>query len=394
MIWLDFILTAAALPMLLITGYLAILAVFSWSLTPPCVSKTYWRFEIVVPAHNEEQGIAQTVQSLLAMDYPTDLRRVLVVADNCTDSTAQRAAQAGASVLVRNDSSHKGKGYALAHAFKHSSSNRWADAVVIVDADSVVSANLLHAFSARLEQGALAIQAEYGVLNSRDSWRTRLMTIALALFHGVRSLGRERMQVSCGLRGNGMCFASKLLESVPYDAFSLVEDVEYGIRIAQAGYRVFYAHEAQVLGEMVSSGKAAQSQRHRWEEGRRQMVRQYAASLLANALARRNKVLFDLAADLLVPPLTMIVSLAALGTAASIALSSVIAHSWSLWTWSPTILFLGLYLVRGWWLSKTGLGGLLDLLFAPAFVMWKFTLRFRRNQKENEWVRTTREKKP
>ncbi|HNO40215.1 MAG TPA: glycosyltransferase family 2 protein, partial [Marmoricola sp.] len=108
-------------------------------------------------------------------------------------------------------------GYALAHAFEWSLADGFADACCVVDADTLVSKNLLSAYAARLATGATAMQAHYGVSNPNASWRTRLMRIALAMFHQVRSTARERLQVSCGLRGNGMCFSSKLLKAVPHE---------------------------------------------------------------------------------------------------------------------------------------------------------------------------------
>ena len=81
-----------------------------------------------------------------------------------------------------------------------------------------------------------------------------MMTIALATFHGVRSLARERLGLSCGLRGNGMGFSKAVLRANPYSAFSIVEDLEYGLQLGYAGFRVQYVHEASVLGQMVVDG--------------------------------------------------------------------------------------------------------------------------------------------
>jgi cellulose synthase/poly-beta-1,6-N-acetylglucosamine synthase-like glycosyltransferase len=247
-----------ALPVLAWTTYLAALAALSWENRPPApVSAPRTRFEVIVPAHDEELGIAATVENLLAVDYPAELRRVVVVADNCSDTTAARAAAAGATVLERHDTEKRGKGYALAHAFERALLEGRVDAVVVVDADTTVTPNLLRAFDARLQAGALAIQAEYAVANREASWRTRLMHIGFTLFHDVRSRARERLGVSAGLRGNGMAFAVRLLREVPHDAFSVVEDVEYGIRLGRAGHRVHYAGDARVFGEMVSSERAS-----------------------------------------------------------------------------------------------------------------------------------------
>ena len=168
------------------------------------------RFAVVVPAHNEQDGIAATVENLLAVDYPKELFSVVVVADNCSDETAARAEKAGARVFVRHDDKLRGKGYALAHAFERLAAE--VDAIVVVDADTVVSPNLLLAFAARIQAGAKAVQADYAVRNPNAAWRTRLMAIAFGAFHVLRSLARERMGLSAGLRGNGMCFTTALLK--------------------------------------------------------------------------------------------------------------------------------------------------------------------------------------
>lgn len=387
-----------SLPVLTWGGYLGFLAVLSFPpKRPQAPQPPTFKFDFVVPAHNESMGIGATVKSLSTVAYPKDLFRVIVVADNCSDDTAAKAGEAGALVLERQNKDLRGKGYALAHAFEHVLKEGVSDAVVVVDADTLVSPNLLDAFAARLAAGNVAVQAHYGVQNPNASWRTRLMRIALSMFHQVRSIGRERLKVSAGLRGNGMCFRTSLLKEVPHDAYSLVEDLEYGIRLGRRGFRVAYAWEADVLGEMVSGGKASVSQRNRWEDGRAQMLKQHGWPLLRDALAQRSGLLFDLAMDVLVPPLSRVVLAAVAGAVAASALmlftgGGVLASvSFGLALWG-----LALYVFAGWLHSGTGLRGLLDLALAPAYVAWKVVLVFQRpkGQKKDEWVRTTREGEP
>src|SRR5208337_2444609 len=207
---------------------------------------------VFVPAHDEEAVIARTVANLRRLDWPADRFRVTVIADNCSDATARIATAAGGRVYERHNLEKRGKGYALAYAFERSAAEAWADAVVVIDADAEASANLLEAFAVRIENGACAVQAHYGVLNPMASWRTRLITIAKAAFHIVRSRARERLGVSCGIRGNGWCVTHELLNRIPYRAFSLTEDVEYGIELGLAGYRVQYADEAHSDADKVS----------------------------------------------------------------------------------------------------------------------------------------------
>ena len=385
---LSCVLALLVLPALLYLGVLTLLSVPTRAPVPSKLS----RFVVVVPAHNEEAQIATTVQSLKAVDYPPELFEVLVVADNCTDATAAIAQAAGARVLERKNDKLRGKGYALEHAFDSILADTAVDAAVVVDADTVVSRSLLKAFSARLELGYLAVQAEYGVRNPDASWRTRLMAVALGMFHRLRSLGRERLQVSAGLRGNGMCFATRLLREHPHKAFGLVEDVEYGIAIGLQGVRIAYADEAQVYGEMVSSAAASQTQRQRWEGGRMQLVREKLPRLVGRAIAERNLMLFDLAMDLAIPPLSYL--------GLSVALGALLeAIVWFFHApqvgggvfWLINAVCLLAYVFRGAQLSRLGFKAALALLYAPIYVIWKIVLMLKPGGKNQAWIRTRRE---
>jgi cellulose synthase/poly-beta-1,6-N-acetylglucosamine synthase-like glycosyltransferase len=391
MIVLDLLVALLGLPVLACTGYLFLLTVSSSRLPVPGGPRPTTRFRLLIPAHNEAAGIAATVQNLLSLDYPRELFDVQVIADNCTDDTAAKAADAGALVLVRNDETLRGKGYALHYAFERLPAN--ADAAVVVDADTVVSPNLLTAFAARLESGALAVQADYAVSNPQASWRTRLMAIAFGAFHIVRSRGRERLGVSCGLRGNGMCFSARVLREVPHEAYSIVEDVEYGIRLAEAGHRVVYADEAHVYGEMVSGAKAARSQRSRWEGGRAALSKKYARRLLSQGL-RGNRVLLDLAADVLVPPLSKIAVATVAGAFVAFTAAFVFGgFGVSRVVFGASFAMLVAYVGRGWAVSGTGVRGLIDLALAPVYVIWKMTVSHRAaTAPQAEWIRTRRER--
>lgn len=385
------LLTLAALVPLGWAAYLAVLAALSARVPVPARAAGTPRFDVIVPAHDEAAGIARTVHSLLALDWPADAFRVLVVADNCTDTTAEVARAAGATVLERVQPDLRGKGHALALAFEQSRKDGRADAVVVIDADTLADRGLLRAFAARLGRGEQAVQAGYGVQNPEASWRTRLMRIALALFHVLRSRARERLGVSCGLRGNGMCFTHALLARVPYDAFSVVEDLEFGLRLGEAGVRVAAADEVEVLGEMVSREANSRSQRRRWEQGRRAFARARGLPLLVRGLKQRSGLLVDLALDLLVPPLATVAAVVAVGLAASGAAAALGAGRAPLVPWTLAAAGVAAYVFRGWLISATGLAGLRDLLWAPVYVAWKLTLALRPGGRSAGWVRTARE---
>jgi cellulose synthase/poly-beta-1,6-N-acetylglucosamine synthase-like glycosyltransferase len=389
---IHILLLLLALPAGFAAVYLALATLLSARAPPPPRSTGKTKFDILVPAHNEAAVIARTVSSLAAIDWPKDHYRILTIADNCTDDTAAQARAAGAICLERRNPKERGKGYALDFGFAASRADGFASAVVVIDADAQVSANILEAFAARLERGEQAVQVHYGVLNPMASWRTRLITIAKASFHIVRSRARERIGVSCGIRGNGWCVTHQLLRAVPYRAFSLTEDLEYGIDLGLAGYRVAYADEAHSDAEMVSGEQVARNQRQRWERGRFQLVRSKTLPLLAASVRKGSLVCLDLAADLLVLPLSYIALnialLLGLGLAAAIWFGA--SAAWA-WLGVACALSVAVYVLRGWLLSGIGARGLLDLCRAPGFLVWKLLLMLR-HRSSAEWVRTERER--
>jgi len=391
MTFADLALLLLALPAAASCAYLASLTLLSAPLPRPPPSSRQLRFAIVVPAHDEATVIARTVASLHKLDWPAALFRITVVADNCTDQTAALARAAGAQVLERHDTERRGKGYALDFAFAQIVAEGWAQAIAVVDADTEVSANLLESFAARIERGAHALQAHYGILNPWSSWRTQLMTIAMAAFHIVRSRARERLGLSCGIRGNGWCLTTEQLGRVPYRAYSLAEDLEYGIALGLAGCRVAYADEAHVSGEMVSSAQIAGRQRQRWEGGRFALIGTQTGPLLHAALARRSAVCLDLALDLLLLPLSYVSMNIAVLAGAAVLLAAHAAYA-ALWLGiaAACVLVLVLHVLRGWQLSGLGRRGLWALARVPGFLVWKLVLLLRR--RPQAWIRTEREK--
>jgi len=392
MTWADIGLSLLSLPFLAAACYLAALALLAKRGSPWPPAREL-RFDVVVPAHDEESGVAGTVASLLAMDYPRDLFRVVVVADNCSDRTAERAQAAGGRVLERRDAERRGKGHALAFAFEHLAAEGFAEAFVVVDADSLVSSNLLGAMAARIAAGAEALQARHGVRNRDASWRTRLLHLAFTLLHDVRASARERLRLSCGLRGNGMAFTAALLRRVPHAAVSVVEDLEYATLLGLAGVRVHDVAEAAVRSEMPVSREASRSQRSRWEGGRLALARSVAPLLLGRALRERSALLLDLGLDLLVPPLGTLAMAVALGLGLGlIGLASGLATAWAMTPWAVATLALGIYVFVGWRAAGFGWRELADLRFVPGFLLWKLVVGVRAGWRRPEaWVRTPRE---
>jgi len=341
------------------------------------------RLAIVAPAHNEAAGIQRCVRSLLGCEPAGDNFAVVVVADNCTDNTAALAQEAGARVLVRCNTEQRGKGYALDFAF-HSLLAKGYDAFIVVDADTLVDPNLTVEFRRLFAAGADAIQCRYTVNNAEASLRTRLMSIALFAFNILRPRGRDRWGLSAGLLGNGFGLTRQTLLAIPYTAVSVVEDLEYHLRLVRAGRRVRFADAVTVKADMPAGGRGAKTQRARWEGGRLRMAAQAAPSLLKEILGGRIRLIEPLL-ELLLLPLAFHVVILLATLALPFAATRVYA-----------VVGLGvvaLHIVAAILVGGGGAKGFAALAAAPFYVVWKLMLipaTLRTARKDAEWVRTER----
>ena len=386
--WASLVVTVLAAGPL---GYLLLLTLLSFSKRPPGSASRELSLVAVIPAHNEAAGIAATVASLLAADYPADKRRVLVIADNCTDDTASHALAAGAAVYQRTDPLLRGKGHALGVAFDHVLADPSVQGVLVIDADTLVAANLWRAMAARLSAGQGAVQAANRVRNRDVNWRTRLLAIALAMINGVRCMGREQLSLSAGLKGNGMAFSREVLLAHPHRAVGIVEDVEQAVALGLGGVRVAYAAETWIASESPVTAQSAVSQRRRWEGGRAQLLVTLLPRVVRAAIARRSLVLVDLALELVIPPLSYLAALLCLGSLLE-GVHFMVAgtFSFAIWTWGFGACALLAHVGRGLMLSGTGWRGLQALLLAPGYVAWKLVIARPWARQSNTWVRTTR----
>jgi hypothetical protein len=255
----------------------------------PTVPKT--RFAVVVPAHDEAAHIGKTLESLAGLDYPADLRRVTVVADNCTDRTASMVRSSGIRCLERTDPKLRGKGHALEYAFATVLAEG-VDAVVVVDADTRVAPNLLRAMDARLREGQRAVQSLYGVSNPEDGPLPALLAVGNAMENDLFR-GKEALGLPVLLRGNGMCLSAGLLREHPWQAHSVVEDTEYGLDLVRAGERVRFAPETRVDADAPGTLAQLKAQRVRWASGNSRLGKRLALTLLATGLRGRDAALAD-----------------------------------------------------------------------------------------------------
>ena len=367
-------------------------------------------FMILVPAHNEEAGILRTLQSLMEIDYPKNLHSVLVIADNCSDKTAEKARSAGVSVFERTDLVRKSKGFALEDIISMvlKSSSVPPDAFVIIDADTSVQRNLLQVFELELKKGHQAVQCFYGVRNKYSSWRTRLLHWSLGLFNGVWLMGQTGLGLSSALRGNGMCFSRQLLEKIPWKASGLAEDLEFSWILRLAGARVYFTSRACVEADMVStSGAGAENQRARWEAGRAGLVAQFSETLSkATNFSHWQKWLLE--TDLRSKGLSSVAA-GALAATFAFGLGACCVLFWSslvpfqnevygvlnsglLFILPAALLFiwatLVVYILSPIFLLSYKFRDCVPLLLSPVYMLWRGLVMIK--AKPQEWVRTKR----
>jgi 1,2-diacylglycerol 3-beta-glucosyltransferase len=379
----------------LVTAYLLLLTVLAvgkaraarTSSSPRAAARH--TFAILVPAHNEELLLPRLLDNLRQLDYPRDRYAVHVVADNCTDRTAERAHAGGAIIHERFDTQLKAKGFALRWVLQElRDSNTAYDAFIVLDADSVVSPNFLRVMDGRLASGAAVIQAYYSVLNVGDSALASLRYAALAALHYVRPLGRSALRLSCGLKGNGMCFASAVVDQFGWDWFTLAEDVEFHLALVSRGVRVDFACEATVLADMPVNLAQAASQNDRWERGRLQLARQRVPRLLLAGFRNRSLLQIDAALEQLIPPLSVPFALATVSLCVSLLLGdSTVAAIACL-----TLLGYLAHLMVGLFLVRAPRAAFVAFAYAPVYVVWKVSLYVRAlfTARTTRWIRTVR----
>jgi len=343
------------------------------------------RLAVVVPAHDEETMIARTVLSLREAGAGVDL---FVVAHNCADRTAKAAADAGAQVVELNNPKLCGKGAALRAGFAAALA-AGANAVLVVDADSVVSGNLIHATRTMLEQGAEATQCRYELEmpgpGAGAHPLARLRALAFRGMNVLRAKGRAGLGFSTGLFGNGFALTTDLLERVPFRVNSIAEDVEYHTRLVAEGVQVYWVEDACVHAHSPASSAAQATQEARWEGGRLHVASRATRRLLSALLRGRWRSVETLA-DVWSLPL----SRGVLALTLTAALEVHWLHVFAL----GCAAICGVYVAESVLLGAEPMRDVAALLGAPLYMVWKALITplvLRQSRSRAAWARTKRE---
>lgn len=346
-------------------------------------------FAVLVPAHNEALGIGATIATLRSQLRPGD--RLLVVADNCSDATADVARAAGATVTERFDATRRGKGWALDHGLRQLAADP-PSVVLVVDADCEVGEGALQRLAAAAHALGRPVQASY-LMRAPAGARLglRIATFAMIVKNRVRPSGWAWLDLPCQLTGTGMAFPWPVFGTVSLASGHIVEDMKLGCDLALAGTPPWFEPAAHVWSEFPVSDAGAESQRTRWEHGHLQVLTTQAPALVLRGLRRGDLRALALALDLLVPPVALLV-MAVVAAAAVAGLGALLGGpAWPAALGAGLVASLAVAVLAGWVRFGRGVVSFGEIVRAPLYALAKIPLYLRYLAgRQTDWVRTRR----
>lgn len=259
---------------------------------------------VLIPAHNEAKGIQQTLRSIQAQS--TKNTRIVVIADNCNDNTAELARAMGVEAIERQNLDLRGKGYALDYGIQFLK-QKPPEILIIFDADCQISQNSISALAQAVIFHKRAVQALYLIQSPPEaSVSTRLSEFAYVVKSWTRALGFYRLGLPMLLMGSGMAFPWRQIASANLAHGSIVEDMKLGLDLTSQGLAPKFCPEAFVSSLFPEHTEGEQSQRKRWEHGHLGMIAQEGLPLLWRGIKTFDIQMIAMALDLCVPPLALL----------------------------------------------------------------------------------------
>jgi cellulose synthase/poly-beta-1,6-N-acetylglucosamine synthase-like glycosyltransferase len=345
---------------------------------------------IIIPAHDEAAILESRLSALAAA--ATGHARILLVADNCSDSTAEIARSVGVSVVERFDAERRGKGFALDFARRSLRADP-PDVILIVDADCAMdgeSISRLIARCAATHRPCQAVNLQVPAANASPA--VQLSTFAFFIKNVVRQRALQRITGRVHLLGTGMALPWPVFDRIELATDHLVEDLKMGLELAAAGHRPLFTEDASVWSS-AETEKNTLAQRSRWEGGFLQNALSTGPNMLLRSVGRGDARGTWAAIDVLIPPFALLLTLdvvALLLAAAATWLAD--AARWPLLVLAGDIALAGVGLVFAWMKGGSRFVSLGGLARAPLYLLWKLPLYlgFARRGAPKEWVRTGR----
>lgn len=250
------------------------------------------RFMAIIPAHNEESVIGNLIDSLKKQNYPKELLDIYVIADNCTDKTAEIAKNAGAIVYERFDEENKTKGHALKWFLnKKIEEDAPYDAFCVFDADNIAHEDFIKNMNKKLCQGEDVVQGYRDIKNPTDSWISAGYAIFYWTMNRFYHLARYNLGLSPLINGTGFMVKFDVVKPTGWDTQTLTEDIEFSLKRIIAGKKLGWATDAIVYDEQPVGFKQSWSQRSRWTVGHMQCIQNYTKDLAT--ATKKNKTLMN-----------------------------------------------------------------------------------------------------
>ena len=211
-------------------------------------AKKKHKYGIVIAARNEKYVIGNLLDSIKKQDYPKDKLTVFVVADNCTDNTAEIARSKGAICYERNDPDHRTKGYALQYLFKQIDKDYGTDSFegyFIFDADNLLKQNYISKMNDAFDEGCKIITSYRNTKNFDENWIAS--TYALHWIRSIRTNHRARsvLHLATNIQGTGFLFSNEIVKK-GWHYTSLTEDRALTADAVAQGYEITYQDEAEL----------------------------------------------------------------------------------------------------------------------------------------------------
>ncbi len=343
---------------------------------------TLHKFAVLISARNEENVIPHLLDSIRAQNYPAELIRIFVVADNCTDGTARVSREHGATVYERFNPNLVGKGYALNWLLENIRRDfGWEsfDGYFVFDADNLLSPDYISEMNKTFSDGYKVITSYRNSKNYGDNWISS--GYSLWFLHEAKYLNYSRMALgtSCAVSGTGFMFSNEVLKKADgWNFFLLTEDIEFTAWNVVGEETIGYCHSAMFYDEQPTRFDQSWRQRLRWAKGYLQVFRNYGAKLFLGFIRGKGFACYDIAMSIL-PAIVITITGLILDAAASVitvaaggnALPIVLAAAKSILGSYIFLFFIGLLpLITEWKNIRASVPKkLLSLVTFPLFMM-------------------------
>jgi cellulose synthase/poly-beta-1,6-N-acetylglucosamine synthase-like glycosyltransferase len=346
-----------------------------------------------MPAHNESLVIEETLEKL--MPQISKEARVIVIADNCTDDTVNKASAYDVEVIERINDSLRGKGYALDYGIRYLEANP-PEIVIVLDADCFVTKGKLQVLADFANDYGKPVQSLYLMKNKSDllSIKQKISEFAFFIKNKIRPLGLNKLSLPCQLMGTGMAFPWLLIKNADIANGNIVEDMKLGVDFVIEQNAPIYLPNIEITSYFPETEKGLQSQRNRWEHGHLDTIKAFCPILLKKSIKNRTVAPLLFALDLAIPPLTLLV----ISIISFLLLTSFISVFTAHWLIPITVMFAIALMVFSlfitWFAKARHILSLKDILSIPSYVFSKLQIYtgYIKN-KEVNWVRTDRDNK-